>query len=75
MLQNYNKPKRAKTFRLTISSFSIVQYVLVTTAESFSEKRRSVPLIQDFYISFYIEFEICPLDIKLLQKAKKRYKV
>ena len=47
----------------------------MATAESLSEKPRSVPLIQGFYISYYIEFKICPLNITLLQKTKKRYKL
>ena len=47
----------------------------MTTAESFSEKQRSVPLIEDIYISFYIEFKVCPLNITLLQETKKKLQI
>ena len=44
-LRNYKKLKRRQIVRFTIFSFLSAQHALVTTAETFSEKRRTVPLI------------------------------
>ena len=71
---NYIKLNREKLVIFTISSFLTAQYALVSTPESLSEKQRIVLLISDFYISFYIEVNVCPLNITFLQKTRKGYK-
>ena len=43
--------------------------------EKVAEKQRSVPVVQVFYISFNIEFKICPLNITLLKKIGKTLQI
>ena len=75
ILCNYKKLKRTKIFIFTTSSFLNAQYILVLTVEKVAEKQRSVPVVQVFYISFNIEFKICPLNITLLKKIGKTLQI
>ena len=73
VLHNYKKLNITKIVIFIISSFLSDESLLVTTAQKFSEKQRSIPLIQQLYISFHYKLKTFPFNINLLQNTKTRY--